>query len=40
MVEVDDAAAALLAAQLHEDGFACAHAATAEAAPEWLCDIA
>lgn len=25
---------------LHEDGFACAHAATAEAALEWLCDIA
>ena len=38
IVEDDDVAAQLLAAQLHADGFACARAASAEAALEWLRD--
>ena len=38
VVEDNDAAAALLAAQLHEGGFSCARAVSAEAALEWLRD--
>ena len=38
IVEDDVAAAALLTVQLQKDGFACAHAASAKAALEWLRD--